>query len=181
MGDDKRLLADPEAFRDIAEKVKAEISSFNERCTRYGHGMNYLSLAQMLSAAIATAIIAANIHYRNIDASFTAIFFSSAAALTTQLLQYFKFQDRLQIAVATVCRLSALRDRMSFDRAVISSASDGKWEPSIIAGYFETFEKILNDANQAWAGQIQGTHASRATAPPDAQEPPTPAIPETQP
>lgn len=147
----------------LTSKVDTQIAGFKRRQRKCAAWNNALSIAQMVGAATAIALVALNIKLSNTYVSLAAVVSSLTSALAGQLLQYFKFQERLHIAVATISRLHSLRARIDFDLAASSEfPSEIQLQSENYTAYFEAFESILNDANQAWSGQLRATIADRA-------------------
>src|SRR5690348_10473727 len=96
----------------LLKQIDYQIQAFNKRRQRYAGGSNKFSVAQIIASAASIALVAVNIHFSDPYVSLATIAFSLIAVICGQFLQYFKYQERLQMAIATVSRLHSLKARI---------------------------------------------------------------------
>jgi Na+/melibiose symporter-like transporter len=147
----------PGAFDIVRQQIDTQIGQFNGRRARFSRHSNILSIAQLVAAAGTTGLVALNGKFDNTFIWVVTIVFSVISSLSIQLLSYFKFQERLQIAVATVSRLRTLRARMELEETRCTKDELALGAPL----YFDKFQNILASANFAWSAQLSTTIENR--------------------
>lgn len=149
-------------YQFMISRIDRQIEGFNKRRHNCSRANWWLSNANMVGSAAAVALISVNIKFNNTYVSLAAVLASLTAALAGQMLQYFKYQERLQLAVSTTSQLQSLKAMIDFEATSYSQFPECQpVNAKRYEAYFSAFQRILNDANQAWSGQLGTTIQSR--------------------
>ncbi|NIY76991.1 SLATT domain-containing protein [Thalassospira sp. HF15] len=144
-----------DVYDDLMAKIKRQINGFEGRRKKCGRMAKYFGVFQILGGIVGSTLVAINIDYKEDVLSILAIVAISMGTIALNFMQFFKFHERLHIAISTVARLKALEEELSY-RCLEALASGGV-STEEYREYFEKYQGILNDANASWSGQFMET------------------------
>lgn len=146
------------AIHFVLNQIKSQIVGFTDRRKSLERKANILQNSNIISGTLSVFSLSLNLKYPGSSWAIAALGFSTAAVIGHQLLQHYRFQDRLRIAIVTTAQLKALQTKMEFCRLQSPAAIDAE----VFLGQFQS---ILDEANAAWRAQLAASmsESGRAT------------------
>lgn len=135
------------AINFVLEQMQSQIKGFTGRRKSLEKQANFLQYSSIICSALSVFSLSLNLKYPESYWAIVALVFSTIALIGHQLLQQFRFQERLRIAIVTRAQLKALQSKLEFQRICGLDNVDAE-------EFLSQFQSILDDANAAWGAQF---------------------------
>lgn len=144
-----------ESLTELESQIEFRISEFNLKRANNQKYNKYLSLFQIITAALTTFFIAIGIHYNSSIWPIAAIATNSISILFGNILSKFMYEARMIHCISAICDLRALSFKIVMRKKIALDDETLKIKISDVRKYQQEYQTILDTANGTWRNNFK--------------------------
>lgn len=138
------------SLSELEKQIESRISEFNKRRFENKKNNKNYCWALLISSSFTTLFIAINMKFDYAFLAIIAIITNTSSLLFGNILERFKYKDRMISEIRTICDLRELQFNIIMHKRYVTDDINKKITVSDISHYQEKYQSILNTANGSW-------------------------------
>ncbi|EPV3838289.1 hypothetical protein AB7W62_07780 [Morganella morganii] len=138
------------SLSELETQIESRISEFNQRRSGNKKNNKGYSWALLISSSLTTLFIAINMKFDYAFLAIIAIITNTLSLLFGNILERFKYKDRMISEIRTICDLRELQFNIIMHKRNAEDDTNKKITVSDISHYQEKYQNILDTANGSW-------------------------------